>query len=328
MSRDRLIGVLGAGPVGSILAASYARAGQNVVVVEAAPERRRQIEEQGLRVSGKEPYVTRDVVVVESISALAQHPLDALFLCTKTWSLKSILPPLKEALGPKALVICWQNGIGAEDEVARHFSPTRVARGVVNYAGEVEEDGTAKQIWFNPPNYLGPLDEGAAPALEELSALLSKAGLQTRTVTLHEVKKMAFYKTILNASLSPLCAITGITMQKAMTYPPTRLMARTAIQEGLTVAAAAGYHYGEDAVEISMGYLEKGGDHMPSMWVDLQREAPTEIEYINCKIIEVGEMFKHLDVAINTFFAAAIVTAEIKSGVRDAIDVPRYLRDV
>jgi len=327
MAIERPVGILGAGPVGSILAASLARAGQEVIIVESSPGRLRQLSD-GLSVEGlKTLSTTGGYTLVDDLEKLGGRPLHALFVCTKAWSLAGLLPVLETALNPEALVISFQNGIGPEDEMARVFPPARVARGVVNYAGGLDpETGAARLVWFNPPNFLGAMAPQAAGAVEELAGLLTGAGLETRAVPWREVKEKVFLKTILNAALSPLCAATGITMRKAMTYPHTRAMARALLQEGLGVAAALGYHYGEDALDRCMGYLDRGGDHMPSMWVDLERGTRTEIDYINGKIVQIGGMFRHTRVDLNRFMAAAVVTREIRDGARDPGDIPDHLK--
>jgi len=178
--------------------------------------------------------------------------------------------------------------------------------------------------WFTPPNCIGPL-EPADERAGELARLLTAAGLETKLLTAHDVKKGVFWKAILNAALMPLCASTGITMRRAMTMPHTRSLARRVIREGLAVAAALGYHYGESALDEALRYLDRGGDHMPSMWVDLQHNLPTEIEYINGKIVQLGKMFSTVDVEANAFLSSTIVTLEIKSGARPPDRIPEYL---
>ncbi len=323
---DKPIGVIGAGPVGSILAANFAKIGHGVVVVEAADKRRTQLQENGLSIIGKDTIFTKDAKLLSSVEQLKDEDLQALFICTKTWTLKGLLPELAKVLKPETMVISFQNGIGPEDEIARFFPKDQVARGIVNYAGGVvKETGAVSMQWFNPPNYLGPMDEASCPRLEVLATILDKAGLQTVTSPESETRKLVFFKTILNSALNALCAASGITMRQAMTYPHTRNLARTLIREGLTVAAAVGYNYGENTMSLCMKYLDAGGDHLPSMWTDLKRQCPTEIEYINGKIVKIGTMFRHCDVDANIFFTSAIVTQEIKSGVRDPTDIPEYL---
>jgi 2-dehydropantoate 2-reductase len=319
------IAVLGAGPVGTILAANFAKAGKEVLLIESYDKRCEMLKQHGLSIIGKQEVSAR-AKMVRSVDELKDVPIDALFICTKTWTLKSILPALAEVLDPEALVVSSQNGIGPEDDVAQYFSKERVARAIINYAGGLIKDtGAVTMQWFNPPNYLGPLDEKTAPRLEQLSGVLNQAGLTTQTIPECETRKLSFFKTILNSALNALCAASGITMRQAMTYRHTRNLARMLLREGLTVGAAVGYSYGESSMETCMRYLDAGGDHLPSMWTDLQRGCPTEIEYINGKIVKIGSMFKHCNVDVNRFFTAAIITQEIKSGVREPGDIPEYL---
>jgi 2-dehydropantoate 2-reductase len=325
--RGRPVVIIGAGAVGSILGANFAKCEQDVIVVEVDRARREQVLEVGLKVAGKDKIDARPVKVLDSVEALSGIDVGAIFLCTKSWSLKSVLPPLAASVAGDTIIVSFQNGIGVEDDVARFFAPERVARGIVNYAGIVDPvSGSVTQSWFNPPNYLGPVEAGASPRLEQLAGLLSRSRLATVSIPAHETKKRVFFKTILNSALNALCATSGITMRQAMSYRHTRNLANMLIREGLSVASAVGYNYGEHAREVCIKYLDEGGDHLPSMWTDLQLARPTEIEYINGKIVKIGLMFKNVDVDANVFFTSMVITQEIKSGVRKAEDVPEYLK--
>src|SRR5512139_1484996 len=120
---DRPIAVLGAGAVGSILAANFAAVGQKVLLVESAQGRAEQVERAGLTIVGKQTVSSRPAQILRSLEELRGHKPLALFICTKTWSMKGLLPELAKYLDPDTLVISFQNGIGLEDEVACFFPP-------------------------------------------------------------------------------------------------------------------------------------------------------------------------------------------------------------
>lgn len=323
--RGQTIAIVGAGPVGSILVANIVATGREVLVVEANEERCRQLESQGIRIAGAQTLSIKPLRVLRSVDGLHNEELSALFICTKTWTLKSLLPGLSKVVSPDTVVISFQNGIGPEDVVAEVFPRENVGRGVVNYAGGIGEDGTVHMDWFVPPNYLGPLAGEGIARLEHLAASWSRAGFHTECVPNSEIRKQAFLKTILNSAFSPLCATTGITLLKAVTYAHTRRLGRLLIREGLSVAAALGYDYGKDAEDVCMRYLDQDSDHLPSMAVDVGRGLPTEIEYINGKIAEIGSTCRNVSVDANLFFTALIVAHEIRCGVRDPSDIPPYL---
>ena len=114
-------------------------------------------------------------------------------------------------------------------------------------------------------------------------------------------------------------------MRQAMAAPHTRSLALALVGEGLAVAAAAGHDFGEGAPQRCLEYLEHGGDHLPSMWTDLQRGLPTEIEHINGKIVEIGRRLG-LEVGANLFFTSMVIAREIRSGARQPDNIPEYLR--
>jgi 2-dehydropantoate 2-reductase len=326
MAFDKPIAVIGAGPVGSTLAAHFARSGRTLYVVESDPNRFAQLQKHGLWVVGTMEVTPQFPTFLPSIGALAGHDLGAVFICTKTWSLKSLLPELAKAVDHDTLIIDFQNGIGPEEEVAQVFPRERVCRGIVNFAGGVgADDGRVTMQWFTPPNYIAPLDPGTAVLVGGMADLMSSTGLTTRTASCEALKQKAFHKTILNSALNALCASSGITMRQAMTMAHTRNLASLLIREGLSVASAVGYYYGENSLDEALKYLDRGGDHLPSMWLDLHRGLPTEIEYINGKIAQIGLMFKNVDVDVNVFFTSMIITQEIKTGVRRPDQIPPYL---
>jgi 2-dehydropantoate 2-reductase len=325
-SRREAIAVIGAGTVGSILAAHLASVGREVLVVECNP-RFDQVRRDGLTIGGMTDVSARPGTVLKTVRELGgpSERVAACLICTKTWSLRELLPELQQVLHPETMVISCQNGVGTEDEIARFFPANRVGRAIVNFAGRVARDtGETVMQWFNPPNYLGAVD-GDDPRVVAIASALTQSGLTTELVSNGEVRKMVFLKTILNSALNALCACCGVTMRQAMTHAHTRRLARDLIREGLSVASALGYFYGQQAEEDCLRYLGEGNEHLPSMWYDLQAQSPTEIEYINGSIVRLGQMFKNVDVSVNRFLTSIIVTHEIRYGARRPEDIPEYL---
>ncbi|MHA2343812.1 MAG: ketopantoate reductase family protein, partial [Candidatus Hodarchaeales archaeon] len=55
------------------------------------------------------------------------------------------------------------------------------------------------------------------------------------------------------------------------------------------VTEAIGISFGSDFHEICLGYLSKGGHHKPSMLIDIENRNPTEIDFLNGRIVELGK---------------------------------------
>jgi 2-dehydropantoate 2-reductase len=323
------IGVIGAGSVGTILAAHFEASGRRAVVVESGP-RYDQVKTNGLRITGSLQMSATPWRVARTLEELSDADRAAPWLwcvCTKTWSVPSLLPSLRRWLPPSARVLSVQNGMGAEDILAGTLGAHRVACAAINFAGGVANDGVSMRMsWFNPPNYVG-VCSGEDRTADEAATLLTEAGLPTEAVSSDQIRQRLFYKTVLNVGLNALCAVTGITMGEAMGMPHTRALAQMLVEEALDVGRALGHDFGPDALDQAMRYLDRGGDHKPSMAVDLERKAPTEIDFINGKIVELAHAHPELCVRANRFLASLVVTREVRNGTRSVEGIPAYLRD-
>lgn len=325
-SKEIPVAVVGAGTVGSMLIGHFLRAGYDDVAIVDIPERIEQIKEKGIRISKLRSIDVRPSNLFESVADLKGLHIQTLFVATKSTHLATVAPEIQKIHGNGMQVISFQNGIGTEHYMAQFIDPAHVARVTVNFAGNQDEDsGDVFMSWFHPPNFLGPYYEQDLAPYQRIAETLTEIGLDTRAVSHKEIKRQVFFKTILNAALNALCATTGLTMAAAMRMKHTRHLARELLREGLSVAAHMGHSYGEDALSQCMEYLDKGGDHYPSMWSDLRKNRRTEIDYINGKIVKIALMFTDLSVNLNRFFCTMVMTEEIKAGSRREEEIPDYL---
>ena len=176
-----------------------------------------------------------------------------------------------------------------ELEIARGFGRARTLRCVVNFAGGMETHCRTRMTFFNKPNHVGALEPDSEPLSRQVATLLTASGLDTEHAA--DIRRYVWEKVILNAGLSPLCALTCQLMRQAMTLPQTRALVRDILHEGIAVAAADGCDFPPGYHDFCMGYLEKAGMHKPSMLVDVEARRQTEIAYITAKIVEYGERY-------------------------------------
>jgi 2-dehydropantoate 2-reductase len=280
------IAVLGAGPVGSIMAAYLARNGENIYLVDIKEELISAIERDGLTIRDKAgEFKVRVKGTGNFTASLSRFHPDLIFIAVKSNYLDPLLEEIKMIYktGQKILVV--QNGIDNEDRVADKFGPQAVMRFVINYAGMILEPGLVKVSFFHPPNYIGVLSPENKELGKEVANFITQAGLETQLVP--DIKKYEWKKTILNAALMPVCATTGLTMKEAMTTGETRYLCEKILNESIDVARKLGYEYGEDFFENSLSYLSGAGHHKPSTSLDL--EAGNPIEYIFQPIIDYGK---------------------------------------
>jgi 2-dehydropantoate 2-reductase len=280
------IGIIGAGPVGSIMAAYLAQNGETIFLIDIKEDLISAVAKDGITIKGKNTEFTARVHGTGNFTAsLARFEPDLIFISVKSNYLDPLLEEIKMILKPGQKMLVVQNGIDNEDMIAGKFGPDAVMRFVINYAGMIIEPGVIKLSFFHAPNYIGVLSPANEPLGKEISGFLSQAGLETEFV--EDIKKYEWKKTILNAALMPVCATTGLTMKEAMTTGETRFLCEKILSECIQVAKKVGYEYGDDFFESSLAYLSGAGHHKPSTSLDL--EAGNPIEYIFQPIIDYGK---------------------------------------
>ena len=282
-------GIVGVGPVGSIMAAHLAKAGHNVTLVDILRAHMDEIKTNGLSITGfKEmnvPFSRANLCY--GIDEMSGKDVDVVFISVKASVLPQILPILKQVAKPGMTFISLQNGLDNEDLIAEVFGKENTLRIVVNYAGNLIDNGKVRMSFFNAPNYIGMIDPAAEKKTRTLAEVITAADLETAFTS--DIRKYEWEKIILNAALSPVCALTRRTMKQMMEFEDTRGLAEAVLREGIEVAEANGIYFESGFLEHCMGYLDKAGHHRTSMHVDIEKKNPTEIGFINDKIVKYGK---------------------------------------
>ena len=288
MYKKMKFAIIGAGPIGGIMGAYLANAGHRVILVDIMKDHLDEIALNGLKISGIAEMTVGfpKENLCYGIDELAGREIDAVFISVKASVMARILTMVERAVPAGTRMISLQNGLDTEELIADVFGKENAMRIVVNYAGNLAGNGNIKISFFNSPNYMGTIDTAADAFAKDMAGVITDAGLETAFTP--EIKKHEWTKTILNAALSPVCALTRRTMKQMMELDDTRTLAEAILREGIEVAGASGIIYEKDFLETCMGYLDKAGHHKTSMHVDLERGSPTEIGFLNEKIVEYG----------------------------------------
>src|SRR3989304_2030769 len=244
------VGVIGLGPVGSILAAHLAKSNVDVVVQDAMPNIRLKVLQEGISISGITEFHSGINKVAGSIRELSEFGAEIVFIVTKACYLKDILPEIKQICTPKLKIVSFQNGLDNERLIAEQLGIDTAYRIVINFAGNLQGPGNAVMNWFQQPNYVGAFQKGKYTTDEttrKIANVLTAAGLKTEEAS--GIKKDIWEKTILNSALCSICGVTGQTMKKAMEFEHSRNLAIRIIEEGLKVAKADGYDFGPNAMD-------------------------------------------------------------------------------
>ncbi len=305
------VAIIGAGPSGGILGAFLVQKKVEVTLVDIWEAHIEAIRSYGLQIMGVSNQTVRfdDDHLKTSISELKDSDINLVFISVKTPYLKQVVQDLEKVVSDDILVVIHQNGAGNEDILVETFGAGRSYRNVINYAGNILKPGIIDMTFFNPPNFVGAVSPEKNDTARSIAELISSPDFKTE---FHEnIQHAVWKKVILNAALAPVCAITGQTMREAMEFAETNKLASGIIKEGIKVTEALGIHFGSDFHDICMGYLSKGGHHKPSMLIDVENKSPTEIDYLNGKIVELGTKF-NIPVPLNAATTTYVKALESK----------------
>ncbi len=282
------IAIIGAGPVGCVLAASFSNCGYEVILCDVVKELLAPALDPGIRIEGAMKVESRVTETILSLDELAANPPDLIFITTKATALPLIASAIQGFHRAGLYVVSWQNGLDTERVLAEYLGEQWVLRAAVNFGVSLIGPAHVKVTFNHPPHWLQELDESSKPVAAAICKILNVAGLPTNHA--ENVVDHIWQKTILNAALSPVCAITGKTMSEALHDPFLYEMVEKLIKEGVAIARANEIHLGWDYYRYAINYLKSAGDHKPSMLVDIEGRRITEVEYINGNIAMYGDI--------------------------------------
>ncbi len=279
--------VIGAGPVGCIVAAFLAKGGYEVSLCDLVPELIAAVARDGITVEGAENLRQRVSRTCGMIDELADDPPDVIIVTVKANALPLLSSAIDGIKKEGMYVISWQNGIDTELVLAQTLGKKPVMRAVVNYGCGLIKPGHVAMPFHHPPHFIQEMDPQSREAALSIAQALTKSGLTTNRT--EQIISMVWRKSIMNACMNPVCAVTGMTMAQAMGDPIVFQIIDALVKECVEVARANEISVGWDFYPYCMEYMKKAGHHKPSMLMDIENKRLTEIDYINGQFIRYGE---------------------------------------
>lgn len=285
----RRIAVIGAGPMGASLAAITSAHVPTVLVARDAA-RAEQIRASGISVGDALSAHGRPSVVA-SIDALADvHPIDLVFIATKTTALPEVCDALRPHLRALPFLVSYQNGIEPGRTIMQMLGTPHVVRMVLRYGASFDEparfDGPlrVRVALHHPPHFVG--GEGDALVFaRRLAPMIEAMGLPMRFTD--DIELEAWRKGIENAAGNPVAALVQAPLGELLDSPARRLIERL-LDEGIAVARAAQIAIEASFREAVLRTMAGGRSHLPSMAGDIRAGRPTEITQLNEQIARRG----------------------------------------
>ena len=279
--------VVGAGPVGCIVAGFLAKGGYEVTLCDVIPDLLSPALDRGIILEGAENLKQKVSKMCTNVDELADVNPDVIFITVKANALPLIASAIEGFHREGLAIVSWQNGIDTELELAKVLGKKYVMRAVVNYGCGLVGPAHVRIPFHHPPHYIQELDPESRDAAVAIAQVLSKCDLTTEHTD--NIISMVWRKSVMNACMNPVCAVTGLTMSRAMNDPIIFQIVDALVKECIQVARSNEIDLGWDFYTHAMEYMGNAGDHKPSMLMDIEASRRTEIDFINGKFVEYGE---------------------------------------
>ncbi|MBM3317463.1 MAG: ketopantoate reductase family protein [Candidatus Eisenbacteria bacterium] len=273
--------VIGAGAVGSTLAAMLEGGAPGHVTLVGGSAHWRAVRERGLVVETGDAGAGGSSPVSLQTASPAEVPRlgsdDLALLTGKLTRLEETALWLRERLGPSAGAVALQNGLRVDERVGERLGRS-IDRGLVYFGARVPEPG---RLLYYP----GRLRLRDAPATRILAERLGREGPECELLA--DLRAAEWEKLSINCLANPLAALLG-GCNADLADPGLDRLKAPLLAEVRAVAAAEGVELEMTPGDFNRYIGGATGGNIPSMAVDIARGEPTEIEYLNGEIVRLG----------------------------------------
>lgn len=232
------------------------------------------------------------------VSALLPQELkgeyDLVILSTRQRENRRLSEIFKPLLGKDGVLLTVQNGL-PEESLAEGFDPDRLYGAALGWGAEKTEAGRVRVTSEEYTLALGNF--GGGQRTEELVALLRRGGIRVTVGTLREIR---YSKLVVNASLSTLSAISGLTFGE-LSRKYKRLVlslmretvavarasgCRTLIQNGYDIGRLFNSPFAGMILPIAM---KKHREIRSGMLKDLEAGRRCDVDFVAGAVVRAGE---------------------------------------
>jgi 2-dehydropantoate 2-reductase len=278
MKQDILL--VGTGALATLFAAKLSEAGHGVHMLGTWKNGLTELQQHGARIldadGNERAYQVHATDDPREVSG-AKYAL----VLVKSWQTERAARQLKESLAGDGLAVTLQNGIGNRETLARDLGPARVSLGITTTGATLLGPGLVKM------GGEGSISLEQNQALGPLEAALRSSNFNLQIVD--DAKSLIWGKLVINAAINPLTALLQVPNGELLAHPKARKMMGELARETAEVAAAEHVHLPfNNPVDAAEDVARKTAANYSSMFQDVLRGAPTEIDAISGAVMKRG----------------------------------------
>lgn len=280
------IAVVGAGAMGSVYAALFADAGNEVWAIDVWEEHINAINKNGLRVEGASG--DRTVRLNATTHAGDAGICDLVIIATKADGVGSAAGAVEPLLDENTTILTIQNGLGAAERIAQYRSPDNILIGVAGgFGAAMKGPGHA---FHNGMQLIrvGEMNGGLTERVEKVAAAWRHAGFNVKAY--EDVHQLVWEKFLCNVTFSGPSAVMRASCGEIMGSEHGWRVALGCGLEAYAVGVAKGINFSfDDAAAYITAFGEKMPNARSSMLQDHEAKRRSEIGAINGMVPALAE---------------------------------------
>jgi len=281
------IAIMGTGALGGYFGGRLAEAGEDVAFIA----RGRQL--AALRDGGLRIFSPRGDLRLRPVRATADPaevgPVDLVFFTVKLWSTEEAAGQIAPLIGPGTAVMSLQNGVDANEVLARVVGREHLMGGVCYIAASLDESGAvrhggqmARVIFGEPGGAKTRRAEAFLAACER-----AKAGFDAELSP--DIDRVIWEKFVFIVGLSGLTALTRGPNGPVRSDPDARAFLLDVMREAVAVGRAKGVALSPDFADQRLAFMDTLPPGMTSsMHNDLERGNRLEVAWLSGAVVRLG----------------------------------------
>jgi len=285
--------VFGLGALGTVYSCLLKKAGHYVCGIDF-PSTVKAINKNGVEITGI--WGNHKAQLDELATDVTQLDLshyDLIILTVKSYETANVVKQIQDRISPKTYLLLAQNGYGNFEAATNYIASDKVILARVIFGAVTKNAGLSEVTVIADDVVIGsPIRAIKEEFLNDLANIFSVAGIPTRTS--NNVMKYIWGKIIYNSALNPLGAILEVSYGTLAQDINCRNIMNSIIKEIFAVLKELKQDtLWSDAAAYLQDFYSKmvpsTSLHFASMLQDIQSKRPTEIDYLNGAVIQLGQ---------------------------------------
>lgn len=296
------IAVMGAGGTGGFFGGVLARAGEDVTFI-ARGAHLEAIQRNGLQL--RSPLAGDFIVDAPATDNPASiGTVDFVLFSVKMYDSESAAEKIRPLIGPETLVASTQNGVDGEQLIGSLIGQDHVLGATATVSSIIAEPGVVDHQGGPGTLLLGEMSGGTSARVQKLVSVLKASGIKADVH--RDIRTAIWQKFMFICGLSGITALTRLPIGTILANSKSSELLLDSMLEVVEVAQKAGVLLSPANAEGAIPMLRNVEARVKgSMAHDLEAGRKLELEYLNGKVVALGQEFG-VSTPVNSIISSAL----------------------